>query len=136
MEQELIKEYNCKVDYNKKKINIILDGLKSVKINKNIEIDENVDDNYLNILKSRQKIKNIEEDKETSFKFNKINVNYKNDENIPNENIEEIDDSLNNVEMEEENPFIANISEKIEEKKVDTLSEFNFGEGFGIVKKK
>ena len=138
IEQDLINEYNCKIDYNNRKIYILLNEIKNIdifkRINGYIEKEESIDDSYMKIIKTKQK-KNIDEDKIIRFQFDKIYSN-KNDENIQNEIIEEEDDSLNNVEMEDiskfENPFTTIISDKTEEKKIDTLSEFNLNKGMGM----
>lgn len=123
IEQLLIKEYNCSIDYNRRKIMLKMDEIKNInilnKIERNVEDDDqSIDSYYLNILKSRQKIKNIDENN-IQFQINKINTNI-NNENVQNQIINDeniIDDSLNNVEMEDYqkyvNPFI---SEKAEEK--------------------
>lgn len=132
IEQLLIKEYNCSIDYNKRKIFFKMDDIKNIniinKIVENVEDDDqSLDSYYVNILKSRQKIKNIDENN-IQFQMNKIstNINNENIQNqiINNENI--IDDSLNNVEMEDYqkyvNPFMT---EKTEEKKIETISDLN-----------
>ena len=105
------------------------------KINANVEDDnQSIDSYYLNILKSRQKIKNIDENN-IHFQINKINTNV-NNENVQNQIINEeniIDDSLNNVEMEDYqryvNPFIT---EKTEEKKIETISDLNANANVGM----
>ena len=133
IEKDLINEYNCRIDYNNKKIYILLKEIKNIdlinKINGYFEKDGSLDDNYIKFLKSRKKIKNIDDDKILQFHFDNILSNNINDENKQNENIEEIDETFNNIEMEDiskfENPFITITSEKIEEKKIDTLTEFN-----------
>ena len=143
IEQNLIKEYNCRIDYNNRKIYILLNEIKNIdiinQINGYLENEENLDDNYIKILKSRQKIKNIDDDKIIQFHFDNIHSNIKNDENKQNENVEEIDESFNNVEMEDiskfENPFITSTTEKIEEKKIDTLTEFNLNKDITNIKK-
>ena len=136
IEQLLIKEYNCSIDYNRRKIMLKMDEIKNInilnKIMTNVEDeDQSIDSYYLNILKSRQKIKNIDENN-IQFQINKINTNI-NNENVQNQIINDeniIDDSLNNVEMEDYqkyvNPFI---SEKTEEKKIETVSDLNANVG-------
>ena len=139
IEQLLIKEYNCSIDYNRRKIMLKMDEIKNInilnKIERNIEDDDqSIDSYYLNILKSRQKIKNIDENN-IQFQINKINTNI-NNENVQNQIINDeniIDDSLNNVEMEDYqkyvNPFI---SEKAEEKKIETVSDLNVNANVGM----
>jgi len=138
IEQFLIKEYNCSIDYNRRKIMLKMDEIKNINILNKIKInieddDQSLDSYYVNILKSRQKIKNID-DNNIQFQINKINTNI-NNENIQNQINDEniIDDSLNNVEMEDYqkyvNPFI---SEKTEEKKIETVSELNANAGMDL----
>ena len=139
IEQLLIKEYNCSIDYNRRKIMLKMDEIKNInilnKIERNVEDDDqSIDSYYLNILKSRQKIKNIDENN-IQFQINKINTNI-NNENVQNQIINDeniIDDSLNNVEMEDYqkyvNPFI---SEKAEEKKIETVSDLNVNANVGM----
>lgn len=139
-ENFLIKEYNCKIDYNNRKIYILLNEINSIdiihKIGGKIEEEESLNYNFTNIIKNRQKIKDIDEDKFIHLRFKDIEQNYNNNENIQNENIinednEEVNDSLDNIEMEDlsklENPFNIHISDKIEEKKLETYSDLNIG---------
>ena len=143
IEKYLINEYNCSIDYNNKKIYILLNEIKNIniynKIRGNIEEEESINNNYINIIESRKKIKNIDEDKIIQFQFNKIKMN-NNNENVQNEEIiDNIDDTLNNVEMEDmsklENPFTTHLSEKTEEKKINTISEDNINIGINVVKR-
>ena len=136
-EQILTNEFNCKIDYNNRKIYMLLNDIKNINIIQRIggqlEDEDSLNNNSTNILKSRQKIKNIDEDNLIPLKFKDIKSNYNNDENIQNiqnENIineenEEVNDSLNNIEMEDINPFNTKISDKFEDKKLETYSDFN-----------
>ena len=145
IEKYLINEYNCSIDYNNKKIYILLNEIKNIniynKIRGNIEEEESINNNYINIIETRKKIKNIDDDKIIQFQFNKIKMNNNNNnENIQNEEIiDNIDDTLNNVEMEDmsklENPFTTHLSEKTEEKKINTISEDNINMGINVVKR-
>ena len=146
IEQYLTNEYNCKIDYDNRKIYILLNEINNIdiihKLEGELEKEDNENfNNYINMMKTRQKIKNFDE----MLQFPKVSTiksNIINDENIQNEIIEEDNDnyndndSLNNIEMKDisyiENPFInANISDKIEEKKIETLSDFNLNMGLG-----
>ena len=136
IEQFLINEYNCKIDYKNRKIYILLNEIKNIdiihQIGGQIEEEDSLNYNYSNIIKNRQKIKNIDDDNFIHLKFKDIKSNFNNDENIQNENNlnednEEANDSLNNIEMEDVNPFNTQNSDKIEEKKVETYSDLNMG---------
>ena len=135
-EQELINKYNCKIDYNNRKIYIALNELKNIDIMRIIQKDLNEEEkgdlNYLNIFQTRQKIKNIDEDQINLSKFSKVKVNYDNNENVQNENIEEFDETSNIEEMSKlDNPFIDKLSDKTEDKKMDNISEIDVNMGFG-----
>ena len=131
IENYLKNEYNCSIDYNNRKIYILLNEIKNInilnKIKGNIEEEEDINNNYINLMEQRRKIKNIDDDKIIKFQFDKIDMNNKNINNQ--EIIDNIDDSLNNIEMEDisklENPFITHISAKTEENKFNTISEEN-----------
>jgi hypothetical protein len=131
IENYLRNEYNCSIDYNNRKIYILLNEIKNInilnKIKGNIEEEEDINNNYINLMEQRRKIKNIDDDKIIKFQFDKIDMNNKNINNQ--EIIDNIDDSLNNIEMEDisklENPFITHISAKTEENKFNTISEEN-----------
>ena len=144
IEEYLKNEYNCKIDYDNMKIYILLNEITNIDIFHKIggelekEDTENLNKNYINMMKARQKIKNFDE----MLQFPKVSTiksNIINDENIQNEIIEEDNndnDSLNNIEMKDisytENPFInINLTDKIEEKKIETLSDFNLNMGLG-----
>ena len=144
-EKDLMKEYNCSIDYNNKKIHISLNEIKNINllnlIRGNIEKNEDTTNNYNSLIGTRKKIKNIDEDKIflNKLQFEKINMN---NENIQNQQIIDNlieDDTLNNIEMDDisklENPFISNISEKTEEKKIYTMSEDNIYDGLNSFKK-
>ena len=144
-EKDLMKEYNCSIDYNNKKIHISLNEIKNINllnlIRGNIERNEDTTNNYNSLIGTRNKIKNIDEDKIflNKLQFEKINMN---NENIQNQQIIDNlieDDTLNNIEMDDisklENPFISNISEKTEEKKIYTMSEDNIYDGLNSFKK-
>jgi hypothetical protein len=131
IENYLRNEYNCSIDYNNRKIYILLNEIKNInilnKIKGNIEEEEDINNNYINLMEQRRKIKNIDDDKIIKFQFDKIDMNNKNINNQ--EIIDNIDDSLNNIEMEDisklDNPFITHISAKTEENKFNTISEEN-----------
>ena len=136
IEQELMNEYNCKIDYDNKKIYICLNEIKNVdiihRINENYEGEESINNsNYKIKLKSRQKIKKINEDKIIKFQFDNIYSNKKTDENIQNEIINK--SINNNSEMEDisesDKIFASHISDKVEEKKLETLSDYNLNMG-------
>ena len=59
IEQDLIDEYNCKIDYNNRKIYILLNEIKNIdifkRINGYIEKEESIDDSYMKIIKTKQK---------------------------------------------------------------------------------
>ena len=143
IEEYLKNEYNCKIDYDNRKIYILLNEIKNIDIIHKIggELDAEgmgtMGARGTIGMGTRQKIKNIDEDKVLQFtKFTSIKSNINNNENIQNEIIEEENDSLNNIEMKDisysENPFInANITDKVEEKKIETLSDFNLNMGLG-----
>ena len=143
IEEYLKNEYNIKIDYDNRKIYILLNEIKNIDIIH--KIGGELDAEGMGTMGARgtigmgtgQKIKNIDEDKVLQFtKFTNIISNINNNENIQNEIIEEENDSLNNIEMKDisysENPFInANITDKVEEKKIETLSDFNLNMGLG-----
>ena len=132
IEEMILKEYNCYVDYDKRVIKLILNELKNINIKEIIgKYEEEKEmmniDNYENF---RKKIKEIDND-DIKFNINKISIN-KNDENVINENINEnnfMENSMDNVEIGENNSKIGNIfthvSEKTEEIKLETYSELN-----------
>ena len=138
IENYLKNEYNCSIDYNNRKIYILLNEIKNInilnKIKVNIEEEEEINNNYINLMEQRKKIKNIDDDKIIKFNFDKIDMNNKNINNQ--EIIDNIDDSLNNIEMEDisklENPFITHISAKTEENKFNTISEENANLGLNF----
>lgn len=119
IEEYLLKEYNLKIDYNNRRMYIVSNKLKNIDIIH--KIGGKTDEENLKFLKPRKKIKNLDEEN--------IDLNYDNDENMQNQNIDEESESLNNIEMEDiSNPFI-HISDKIEEKKIETMSEANLNIG-------
>ena len=130
IEELLENEYNCKIDYDNRKIYILLNEIKNVDIIHKIGGTLDVD-----VMGTRQKIKIIDEDKIQFPKFSTIKSNINNNENIQNEINEEEKDSLNNIEMNDisdtENPFVNNNTDKIEEKKIETISDFNLNMGLG-----
>ena len=80
-EKDLMKEYNCSIDYNNKKIHISLNEIKNINllnlIRGNIEKNEDTTNNYNSLIGTRKKIKNIDEDKIyiNKQKFEKIKKN-------------------------------------------------------------
>ena len=134
IEENLINEFDCYIDYDKRIIYLNLNELRNINIREMIgkfeeekEETMNLSNNYENY---RQKIKDIDNE-EIDFGINDINMN-KNDENIINQNIKEnndMDNSSDNIEIGENNSKLGNIfsrvSEKTEEVKLETYSEIN-----------
>ena len=132
IEEMILKEYNCYIDYDKRIIKLLLNELKNINIKEIIGKFEEEKEEIMNINNYenfRKKIKEIDDDNQ--FNINKISIN-KNDENVINENINEnnyMENSLDNAEIGENNSKIGNIfthlSEKTEEIKLETYSELN-----------
>ena len=132
IEEMILKEYNCYIDYDKRIIKLMLNELKNINIKEIIGKFEEEKEEIMNINNYenfRKKIKEIDDDNQ--FNINKISIN-KNDENVINENINEnnyMENSLDNAEIGENNSKIGNIfthvSEKTEEIKLETYSELN-----------
>ena len=133
IEEMILKEYNCYIDYDKRIIKLLLNELKNINIREIIGKYEEEKEEIMNINNYenfRKKIKEIDDD-DNQFNINKISIN-KNDENVINENINEnnyMENSLDNAEIGENNSKIGNIfthvSEKTEEIKLETYSELN-----------
>ena len=133
IEEMILKEYNCYIDYDKRIIKLMLNELKNINIKEIIGKYEEEKEEIMNINNYenfRKKIKEID-DIDNQFNINKISIN-KNDENVINENINEnnyMENSLDNAEIGENNSKIGNIfthvSEKTEEIKLETYSELN-----------
>jgi len=132
IEEMILKEYNCYIDYDKRIIKLLLNELKNINIKEIIGKFEEEKEEIMNINNYenfRKKIKEIDDDNQ--FNINKISIN-KNDEDVINENINEnnyMENSLDNAEIVENNSKIGNIfthiSEKTEEIKLETYSELN-----------
>ena len=132
IEEMILKEYNCYIDYDKRIIKLLLNELKNINIKEIIGKFEEEKEEIMNINNYenfRKKINEIDDDNQ--FNINKISIN-KNDENVINENINEnnyMENSLDNAEIGENNSKIGNIfthvSEKTEEIKLETYSELN-----------
>jgi len=133
IEEMILKEYNCYIDYDKRIIKLMLNELKNINIKEIIGKYEEEKEEIMNINNFenfRKKIKEID-DVDNQFNINKISIN-KIDENVINENINEnnyMENSLDNAEIGENNSKIGNIfthvSEKTEEIKLETYSELN-----------
>ena len=118
----------------------MLNELKNINIKEIIGKFEEEKEEVMNIHNAesfRKKIKEIDND-DIKLNINKISIN-KNDENIINENINDnnyMENSLDNVEIGENNSKLGNIfthvSEKTEEAKLETYSDLNAN--FGIKK--
>ena len=141
IEEIILKEYNSYIDYDKRIIVIMLNELKNINIKEIIGKFEEEKEEVMNIHNAesfRKKIKEIDND-DIKLNINKISIN-KNDENIINENINDnnyMENSLDNVEIGENNSKLGNIfthvSEKTEEAKLETYSDLNAN--FGKEKK-
>jgi len=133
VEKNINEKYNGYVDYDGRKILINFNELENINIKDIIEKYEEDEEKeqVINMEKFREKIKDIDNDDiKFNININKISTN-KNNENIE-ENINEnnyLDNSLENIEIGENNSKIGNIftriSEKTEEIKLDTYSDFN-----------
>ena len=132
IEKRINEDYLGYIDYDERKILINYNELKNINIKDIIEMydeEEKEREQLINIEKFRKKIKDFDNE---DIKFiNKINTN-KNNENIINEDINEnnyFDNSYENIEIGENNSKLGNIfthvSEKTEEVKLDTYSDFN-----------
>ena len=132
IEKRINEDYLGYIDYDERKILINYNELKNINIKDIIEMydeEEEEREQLINIEKFRKKIKDFDNE---DIKFiNKINTN-KNNENIINEDINEnnyFDNSYENIEIGENNSKLGNIfthvSEKTEEVKLDTYSDFN-----------
>ena len=126
--------YNCYINYDKRILSMYFNEIKDINIkeiigNNEEEKEETVllDNNQYNIF--RQKIKKYDND-DIKFNINKISTN-KNDENFNNENEDNyIGNSLEkDAEIEENNSkernMFSDVSEKTEEVKLETNSDFN-----------
>ena len=133
VEKNINEKYNGYVDYDGRKILLNFNELENINIKDIIEKYEEDEEKeqVINMEKFREKIKDIDNDDiKFNININKISTN-KNNENIE-ENINEnnyLDNSLENIEIGENNSKIGNIftriSEKTEEIKLDTYSDFN-----------
>ena len=134
IEENLYKEFDCNIDYEKRIISLNLNELRNINIKEMIGKFEEEKEETMNLSNNyeinRQKIKDIDNE-EIDFGINNINVN-KNDENIINQNINEnndMDNSSDNIDIGENNSKLGNIfthvSEKTEEVKLETYSEMN-----------
>ena len=131
VEKNINEKYNGYVDYDGRKILINFNELENINIKDIIEKYEEDEEKeqVINMEKFREKIKDIDNDDiKFNININKISTN-KNNENIE-ENINEknyLDNSLENIEIGENNSKIGNIftriSEKTEEIKLDTYSD-------------
>ena len=133
VEKNINEKYNGYIDYDGRKILLNFNELENINIKDIIEKYEEDEEKeqVINMEKFREKIKDIDNDDiKFNININKISTN-KNNENIE-ENINEnnyLDNSLENIEIGENNSKIGNIftriSEKTEEIKLDTYSDFN-----------
>ena len=133
VEKNINEKYNGYIDYDGRKILLSFNELENINIKDIIEKYEEDEEKeqVINMEKFREKIKDIDNDDiKFNININKISTN-KNNENIE-ENINEnnyLDNSLENIEIGENNSKIGNIftrvSEKTEEIKLDTYSDFN-----------
>ena len=133
IEKNINEKYNGYIDFDGRKIILNFNELENINIKDIIEKYEEDEEKeqVINMEKFREKIKDIDNDDiKFNININKISTN-KNNENIE-ENINEnnyLDNSLENIEIGENNSKIGNIftriSEKTEEIKLDTYSDFN-----------
>ena len=131
VEKNINEKYNGYIDYDGRKILLNFNELENINIKDIIEKYEEDEEKeqVINMEKFREKIKDIDNDDiKFNININKISTN-KNNENIE-ENINEknyLDNSLENIEIGENNSKIGNIftriSEKTEEIKLDTYSD-------------
>ena len=139
IEEIILKEYDSYINYDKRIMTIILNELKNINIKEIIGKYEEEKAEMMNINNYenfRKKVKEIDSEA-IKFNINKISMN-KNDENIINENINNnnyLENSLDDAEIGENNSKLGNIfthvSEKTEEVKFETYSDFNANIGKG-----
>lgn len=140
IEEIIYNNYNSHIDYDKRIISISMNELKNVNIKELIGNYEEEKEETMPIENNktyenlRQKIKEYDND-ENKFNINKISFN-KNDENAINENINEnnyTENSLENIEIGENKSEIekvfSQVSEKTEEAKLETSTDFNVNIG-------
>ena len=133
IEEIIFKEYKSYIDYDKRIIHLNLNEIKNINIKEIIGKYEEEKEEMMNINSYenfRKKIKEIDNDA-IKFNINEISTN-KNDENNINQNINEnnyLENSLDNAEVGDNNSKLGNIfthvSEKTEEVKMETYSDFN-----------